>query len=291
MTASSPERVVRRKVAKAVSANGETAAKTEFPWSPPAEVDDLHGFCGLIFSHPGAGKTTLLKTIINAKNGGPLLIVNFDIEVRSLRDLTGPDIQVWPGRKQKGVIKNWPQIQTFTRRLLAGGHPFKSLGFDTLNGAYGFALEHIRQTTNPRDPRMMYGQANDLVIGLLRDFAAITRDQGINVCFTCHDQEKSAGEDKPPLLRPDVTPQVVKVAYQVTSCAGYLEERIGGKRRLTLHNKLGVIAKVHQPQTGPQLDLEIDNPDLGRMIDHLRGVRTYPSVKKATATIATRSHT
>lgn len=288
MTAASPARIQRKVTAKA-TANGGPAPAPEFPWSPPAEVDDLQGFCGLLFSHPGAGKTTLLTSMLNATDGGPLLIVNFDIEVRSLRDLAGPDVMVWPGKKQRGVIRDWNQIQTFLLRLLSGRHPFKSIGFDTLNGAYGFALEHIRKTTNPRDPRMMYGQANDLVIGMMREWSAQTRQSGINVVFTCHDQEKSQGEDRPPLVRPDVTPGVIKIAYQVTSCAAYLEVRSGDKRRLTMHNKLNTIAKLHQPRSGPQLDLEIDNPDLGRMIDHLRGVRTYPAVKKASATIAGRN--
>lgn len=254
----------------------------DVPWSSPSEVDDLQGFNGFVFSQPGAGKTTLLTTATHATNGGPLLIVNFDQEVRSIRDLTGPDVQVWPGRKQQGKITGYPQIEGFLRRLSTGRHPFKTIGLDSMNGLYGFALKHIQATTNPRDPRMMYGQANDLVIGIIREWAAVAREQGINVVATCHVREvvEGEGDSGRVIIRPDVTPGVIKIAYQAFSCAGYLEERVGGKRRLTLHNKHNVIAKVHQPQSGPQLDLEIDNPDLGLIIDHLRGVRPYPSAKK-----------
>jgi AAA domain len=275
------------------TANGagdKPAASTDLPWSSPSEVSGFQGFCGFVFSQPGAGKTTLLTGATRAKDGGPLLIANFDVDVQSIRDLTGPEIQVWPGVKQKGKISGWPQIETFLRRCSAmvrsGTFPFKTFGLDSLNGLYGFALTHIQTTTNPRDPRMMFGQANDLVIGVIREWTAISRETGLNVIATCHIREVPEGEGdqaKRVLIRPDVTPGVVKVCYQAFPTAAYLEERFGGKRRLTLHNKLNVIAKVHQPQSGPQLDLEIDNPDLGLIVDHLRGVRPYPAAKKVAA--------
>lgn len=248
------------------------------PWSPPNEIAEAQGFSGLIFGHPGCGKTTLLCSAVSAESGSPLLVVNFDQRTDSIRDRS--DLMVWPGKSSGGVIKSWQYAVAFLARLSGGNHPFKTIGFDTVNNMYALALRHVKATTNHRDPRQTYGEANDLVLAIITEWAAISREQGINVIFTCHDGEKKDGEDGPIYIRPDVTPGVIKGLYQSVANIGYLEERMQRKRRLVLHNKLNVIAKVHQPQSGEQLDLEIDNPNLGKIIDHLRGVSVYPRAAK-----------
>lgn len=266
--------------------NGQSAAKPqpEHPWSSPADVVDRQGLSMMLFSHPGIGKTTLGLTMIHSLDGGPMLIVNTDEELRSISDL-GPDsgVAVWPGKKQGGKIKNWQQIVNFTSRLVTGGHPFKSLMFDTLNSLYDkFALPDVMQR-NPgtKDPRQLYGEANDMVLRLITDFCGVAREQGINVLFTCHAEEKQVGENGPLVVRPKITPGVVLGLNQRVSIIGYLEPaRLGTPRKLQLAPSGRVTAKIHQPRTGPQVPDKITDPDLGLLINHLKYKRPYPVKQK-----------
>src|SRR5271170_579906 len=86
------------------------------PWSPPSALADKQGLCALLFSRPGVGKTTLALTMLDATDGGPLLFVNFDEEVRSIADRD--DIAVWPGVKQGGKINSWQQAASFCDSLI-----------------------------------------------------------------------------------------------------------------------------------------------------------------------------
>lgn len=266
------------------TASATPAPKTlEYPWSAPSEVIDEQGLSMFLFSNPGIGKTTLGLTMLHSLDGGPMLVVNFDEELRSLSDL-GPDsgVMVWPGVKQGGKIKNWTQIEGFCARLLTGKHPFKAIMFDTLNSAYDkFALPHI-QEQNPasRDPRQIFGQANDLVLKLIQDFCGVAREQGLNVLFTGHAEEKQVGENGPIIARPKITPGVVLGLNQRVSIIGYLHPRTAASpRKLQLEPSPKATAKIHQPRTGPQVPGNIKNPDLGLLINHLKHRKPYPTEK------------
>src|SRR6185437_13535205 len=122
------------------------ATTPDLPWSSPSKVVDRQGLIMMLFALPGMGKTTLGTTMIKSLDGGPMLIINFDEELRSISDL-GEDsgIMVWPGEKQNGRIPNWNAISSFSSRLLTGKHPFKAIMFDTLNSLYDkFALPDVR---------------------------------------------------------------------------------------------------------------------------------------------------
>lgn len=266
------------------SASATPAPKTaDYPWSSPSEVVDLQGLSMFLFSNPGIGKTTLGLSMLNSIDGGPLLVVNFDEELRSLSDLgPGSNVMVWPGVKQQGRIRNWAQIETFTAKLLKGGHPFKSIMFDTLNSAYDkFALPWIQeQDSAARDPRQTFGKANDLLLRLIQDFCGVAREQGLNVLFTGHAEEKQVGENGPIIARPKITPGVVLGLNQRVSIIGYLHPKIGATpRKLQLEPSPKATAKIHQPRTGPKVPGMIKDPDLGLLIDHLKHGKPYPKEK------------
>lgn len=257
----------------------------DLPWGKPDEVEGGIGVNAAIFGFAGSGKSTVAASAVSAESGKPLLVVNFDGEVNSLRGRT--DIDIWP---RKGGVRSWERIAAFTDRLATGKHPFKTIVFDTGNNMYRYALAHVKASGSPnRDPRQIFGGANDLVNEVIVKFVQIANERGINVIWNWHAEEvkEGVGDAVKLFIRPDATPGVLKTIYQQHSTIGYLEERMAGKRRLYLHNTLKLIAKVHQPQGEGALAVEIDDPDFGKVIDHLRGVAKYDAGKKST--IRTRS--
>jgi hypothetical protein len=230
-----------------------------------------------LFGYAGCGKTTLITSAVKAASGSPLLILNFDPDIQSLKAHT--DLEVWP---RKGRL-TWDRIDAFTSRVLTGKHPFKTIGFDTGNNLYRQALRYVRaKGSDRRDPRQVYGEANDMVNALIMDFAMYSQESGVNIIWSWHAEDvvEGQGDQARLYVRPDATPGVLKTIYQYHATIGYLEERTGGKRRLYLHNTQRVIAKVHQPPDDNAVATEIDAPDLGRLIDHLRGVAKYDAGKQ-----------
>ena len=248
-------------------------AAEKYPWSPASMVADKQGLNLMIFAMPGAGKTTLAASANDSPLGDPELIVNFDCENRSISDRD--DIMVWPGVDLGGQIESWRQFDAFNTRLVRK-NPFKTIVFDTVSSGYNYAYrEIIGKSSARRDGRQEFGDANQLIIDLVAEWANLSREQGINVIFTCHAEEKQEGENGPINLRPSVTPGVVKGMYQRVSTIGFLEENRQGKRKLILHNTVKVVAKHHQPRSGNSLPLEIPDPNMGRIIDHIKGKQSY----------------
>jgi hypothetical protein len=252
----------------------------DYPWDDPANIAADQGANMALFGNAGAGKTELACSAVHAATGTPLLVVNFDPDVETIK--RRKDLQIWP---KSGVTRSWNRIQTFTDRLVTGKHPFKTIVMDTGNNLYRYALADVKASGNPnRDPRQLYGEANDRVNQIIIAFAEkLAQEQGINVIWCWHAEEvkEGQGDTVKVYIRPDATPGVLKTIYQYHSTIGYLEERTQGKRRLYLHNTLKIIAKVHQPDDEDAVAVEIDNPDIGRLIDHLRGVRKYDAGKQS----------
>jgi hypothetical protein len=194
----------------------------------------------------------------------------------------------WPGEKDNYTIKDWPHAERFmTTAARSVGNPkkwpFNTIMFDTINAGYDIAYKHVNETGRPnRDPRQIFGEANEKLLWLVNEWSLLSREQGLNVIFVCHAEEKQEGENGPMLLRMSVTPGVIKGMYQKVSAIGALQE-FPGYRKLTLKNTPRIVAKYHQPQTGPQLPLEIKKPDLGKMILHAKGIEPYvqPAEKDA----------
>jgi len=273
----SPSEAAPENGASAGTTAPDTTSSSAAPWSPVSKVAHFQGLSLALFGPPGVGKTTLLATAPD------LLLVNFDPDLTSLQDRD--DVMTWPGEKQGGVVKSWQQISAFSAQMLRRKHPFKTVAFDTINGMYDLAYQNVTERGSPnRDGRQIFGEANDLVLGIVKDWCMAARETGINVVFSAHSEEKQDGENGPLVLRMSITPGVVKGTYQRVSNVGCLLELpgVGRHRKLYLHNTAKIVAKVHQPKSGPQLPLEIVDPDLGKMIDHIKGVKPYPKpeVKK-----------
>lgn len=254
------------------------------PWSKPGKVTGGQGVNAMIFGDPGIGKTTLCADAAKTEHGHPLLVVNFDGDLTSIEDRD--DLDVWPGENvNNGVIKSWDAFASFSAKLLSRQKlPHKTYMFDTISSAYNLAHKKSLRSGNPnRDPRQIFGEANDMMLDVFREWATASRERGVNVFFICHSEEKQDGENGPLKLRPTVTPGVIKGMYQAVSMIGALVPAPQNHRKLILHPTMKVVAKVHQPKTGPQLPLEIIDPDMARIVEHIKKVRSYPVPEKKRA--------
>ena len=257
------------------------SSNSDTPWGLPGEIvsseESPHGANMAVFGYAGSGKTLYLASAARDRN---LLIVNFDPDLQTIKNRT--DLQVWP---KKGRL-TWERADAFLSRLLNGKHPFDTIGMDTGNNMYRLALRHVKaKGSDRRDPRQIFGEANDMVNAFIIDFAVMSQERGINVIWSWHAEDviEGQGDSARLFVRPDATPGVLKTIYQYHATIGYLEERQQGKRRLYLHNTAKVIAKVHQPPTEGAVATEIDDPDLGKLIDPLRGVAQYDAAGKASS--------
>ncbi len=253
----------------------------ELPWGPVSSIVDQCGLCMALFGPPGVGKSTSAAGSTSSPHASRLLIVNFDGELRSLADRD--DIQAWP-KKDGGRIRDWSQADSFLSRLARmRPFPFDVVQIDTVNSMHDLARAHVEgKSSAGRDGRAIFGDANELCLGVISQYALLTRELGINVFFICHSEEKQEGENGPLRLRMALSPGMVKGIYPRVATIGALMPIPGGNsRRLYLHNTTRVVAKHHQPRTGPQLPIEIINPDMGRIIEHVKGIRPYPVKEKA----------
>lgn len=256
----------------------EVVAEKTLPWAPANQVADQQGLSLVLFGPPGSGKSTLAGTAAKNDVSKELLLVNFDGELRSLSDRT--DISVWPKDK---AVQSTQQAAAFLSKLQRMKHPFQTIMFDTMNSAHKLAYKEELTKGGPnRDGRQVYGGANDWVLDIIYTWSMRARETGINVIFIMHSEEVKDGENGPIVLRPSVTPGVIKGMHQAVSAVGCLLEMpgTGHTRKLYLHNTAKISAKMHQPQSGQLLPLEIVNPDLGRMIEHVKGIRPYPTKEK-----------
>jgi hypothetical protein len=253
----------------AFQANGAT------PWQPATEVSAVVGMSMALFGYPGSGKTTF-----SAVKDSLILDLEGGTEVLADRS----DVMVWP-RKDDRTSKRkepvWSEVKKISDDLLQRKHPFKVIVFDTLTKLQAIALRSVAPgMANGTAPGLQeYGKANMLVNDLIEKWTSHARENDIAVVFNVHATEVKDEDSGMLLIRMDLTPGVIKVAYREASHIGYIEEVRGpqGKstRRLTLANTGKVTAKFRQPQSGPQLSpvLNGDDVTLSFLLKHRENAR------------------
>jgi hypothetical protein len=240
------------------------------PWQPAAEVSEALGWSLALFGMPGCGKTTF-----SAISGALIIDLEGGTEVIADRK----DVMVWPRRDPntgKVPVPDWDSMERLSNRLKRGDHPFKVLCFDTVSKGQKLSLQKVmKQSPTPEQPTQPeYGRANILLGDLIESWCGLARETGINVVFNVHAEEVKDEDTGVVLIRMSVTPGLIKTVYQSVSSIGYLaEDPKTSKRRLLLRNTNKVTAKFRQPQSGPQLPLEIDNPSLENILAHREKAR------------------
>jgi len=217
-----------------------------------------------VFGYPGSGKTTFAASAQDSELGADVLIADADgTAARSLSDRR--DIQVAPIKDYDGLIK-------LSEYLRNKSHPFKTISFDTLTAIQEMALRKVMKASptpdTPSQPE--YGKANQLVSEFISTWCAQARQKGINVIFAVHAKEETNADTNITSLRMALTPGLLTATYQRVDSIGFLEnKRVQGKveRRLLLHSTNKIVAKHHQPQTGPgRINTELVNPTMDMLL-------------------------
>jgi len=248
------------------------------PWQPAAEVAQALGWSLVLFSYPGAGKTTFRATPKS-------LILDFEGGSEVLADRR--DVMVWPrrdprtGKVPKISWRDFEQVNTQLKsRLAQGTLPFEVICFDTLSAMQRLTLEQVMASTGTNPSQPEWGKSNELLLQVVRDWCALSRETGINVVFNCHAQEVIDDSTKSVLIRMALTPGVISGINQAVSAIGYLSASKPDartkevQRALLLHQTTKVLAKFRQPRTGPQLPSEIPNPSLAQILEHRKKALT-----------------
>lgn len=248
------------------------------PWSSASKVADKQGVNIAVFGHPGCGKTTLAAGAQDTEHGRNAVFFDFgDAGIRSIRDR--PEIQVVDAKKMGW--DGFDNVLLFLKSTIGTDkQPFKTWVFDTMSGMQKVALAKVMATTPSADMRGNYGKANDYVNQVVSDCCALSREQGINVIFNAHAAETQDGENGIVYIRMSLTPGVLNHLLSTVDSIGYLSEGTTSKlpRELLLRSNARVIAKYRQPRSGPQLPEKIKNPSMAALIEHTKGVRTYPVI-------------
>ena len=249
------------------------------PWKPASETVQDVGVNMAVFGHPGSGKTTLLATAQSSPHGKDVLVIDMEGGTRAISDRD--DVMVATD-SNGGPIMSWDDLAAISsllrRQVLEGECPFKTIGFDTLSAMHRLALSKVMKASPTPDmpSQPEYGRANELMLDQVRGWCDLSREKGINVIFNCHAVEEKDDSTGIVLIRMALTPGVIKGVYQAVDSIGYIaEDARTAKRKLLLKTNNRVLAKFRQPLTGPQLPLEIENPNLGEIIEHVRGVKPF----------------
>lgn len=250
---------------------------------PPGAMTakDAAGKDGLnlvVFGYGGCGKTTLIANAQDSEAGKDVFIIDTDKGMKSLGDRE--DVVVWRGPDPENKPLVWEDIIRIIDWLKRTEHSYRTIGFDSVTAAYRLCLAHVMKSSPTPDmpSQPEYGKANELILAAIRDMKeSFSVRKGWNVIISAHAEEMKDESTGTVLIRMAITPGVVKGIYQIVDAVGYLAASPkDSSRKLLLKNSARVVAKYRQPQTGPQVPLEIDNPNLGLILEHTRGIRTFP---------------
>jgi len=239
-----------------------TPATATVPWKLPTELQDKQGVNIAVMGYPGSGKTEF-----GASGPKPLVV---DIDGTAVRTLGGrTDVQIAP-------IKNWDDIDRLSTYLLSRPHPFQTIWWDSLTFAQTYALKKIMVGSAPgvMPSQGQYGNANELVLDLVRTWCAQARERGVHVGFAVHAEEIKDESTGQVLIRMALTPGCIKGVNMATDTIGYLAVAPNSDNRKMLLRSTGrVLAKHHQPKDSPKkLPPELDSPTFSMFIDQTKTV-------------------
>jgi len=245
----------------------------------PKKASQLKGALGinmLIFGYGGSGKTTLACTAQDTEHGRDVLLLDVDRGVESVSDRDDVDVlqpSQWktstPDEPSLYSILQWIKQQTPGPE---GSARYKTVVFDSLTSIYDLILKDIlRASPTPDMPSQPeYGKANMALQQLIADMRALG-DLGVNTIFIAHAKEETDQGSNMVLIRLALTPGVTSNVMRTVDHVGYLQVDTGsGNRKLILKNSPRIIAKFRQPRSGPQLPLELLNPNMATIIEHVR---------------------
>lgn len=235
----------------------------------PKRASELKGALGInmvIFGHGGIGKTTLACTAQDTEHGRNVLLIDVDRGVESVSDRNDIDV-LQP--------ENWGQLHQILQWIKKQGDDvkqYKTIVFDSLTSMYDLVLKNILKSSPTPDmpSQPEYGKANAALIQLIAEMRALG-DRGVHTIFIAHAKEEQDQGSQMVLIRLALTPGVQSAVMRTVDHVGFLTaDNNSGNRKLQLKSSNKVIAKFRQPRTGPQLPLELINPSMATIIEHVR---------------------
>lgn len=151
----------------------------------PATKDDGDRIKKLVYSQPNGGKTVFLGTAALDERTAPILLIDFEGGLKSLRGLPGEGTDWIPQR-----CYDWQDFNEAYERVRENDEKFRSVGLDSLSEVHNFAIETIlAEAEDRRKPenkdlveQQDYGKALIQMRRLVREF----RDLPLHFFCTTH---------------------------------------------------------------------------------------------------------
>lgn len=225
-----------------------------------SDVSDKWGLNVVLFGPNGAGKTTLASTAQDSEFGRDVIFCDVEGGTRSIADRE--DIQVF-------VPDRWSEIADFYAFLAGQQHPYRTIVLDSLAELYHYAIKDVMGGASGAPQLQHYGEANDRLATLVRNFKRFSRELGWNVIFTAPAVEVKDDITGMVLTRVDLTPGAAKSVFQIVDTMAYLgveSKREGGTLQTRRYLQIGptgnITAKHRQPRSGNPLPTRITDPSL-----------------------------
>lgn len=235
-----------------------------------------YGFCGGIYGAAGVGKTTLAGTIVNSELGNPALLVDAEGGAEVVKHQQKNGLHVVSPSK-------WADIAEIRREYEKGNRPFKSIIFDNMSE---IQFMHLRSVVPPGlQPQIQhYGQNVAEMLSFVRFWRDQSRFHGTNVVFVCWDTLIRDGDGVIIKRGVQLRPKFADSFPGIVNFVGYLyvEPKIKGWGRvldLSPNPKQDSKFRRSLDSASQKIPLQIANPDLGAIIDTIKGGKEWDTKK------------
>jgi phage nucleotide-binding protein len=233
----------------------------------------------MVYGEPGVGKTFLLGTAQDHKLTSPLLIIDIDGGVNTLR--RRKDIDVIQVRSLKQLIKVTNDLYDAIPAD-GGKFPYGTVGVDTFSELQSLDLSEITRmfarTNDKLDPDIPDQRAYGKSLSHMRDMVRRLRDLPCNTIFTCH-SHTDRDNNMRMITFPKLTGKLRIDMPGFIDCVGYYRAEKDGdvlKRLLQFQKTETVIAK---DRTGAFDAVEID-PTIPSLWEKLQETNVEGEKKK-----------
>ena len=250
----------------------------------------------LIYSPPGHGKTSMLGTVIGDPRLSPMLLIDFEAGVQSIRskcrqvklDQLG---KVKPDLNKVDVVKvtTWDDFDLVHNFLAKGEHGYKTVGLDSVSEMNYMNLQEAIEDGKLKDSRhdpdvaeqRDYLRSATQMRRLIRCF----RDLDLHTIFTCGSQEAQDPNTKLMQIRPALTGKLALEVPGLVDVVGYLavsesEDKDGNAvvSRILLTQPTGKYMAKDRSEGG-RLSPYLENPTLPKILDIIEGPKDESKTK------------
>jgi len=245
------------------------------------EVDKILEFWSCLFyGRSGTGKTTLF-----ASYPKPALLLDFkDKGTNSIRNVKGIKVL---------KMQDWSYVEGTYWELKKGGHGYKTIGFDTVDGMAKLAMSKVRADNGKDDTEALsqreWGELGNLLTTWLFNYRDLT-DEGVNVVFLSQQREKNVKEDydvssDDDQLDPEVGANLIPSVTRTLNAAVNIIGNTYIKQTKTMKNLKPVITTSFMLRIGPHpfyitkirkpkeyvLPASIENPTYEKLMKIIKG--------------------